>query len=114
MTTSFHTRERVDPSPRSLERIQRNQLIHRARLLRLDLVLVEVAVHLVDAVVELVEVLVPLRVEQVRAGQADRKRLAETLLDEGLEVGAVAGFDFLGEQARLRLALAAVARAERD
>ena len=70
---------------------RRDELEYRAGLLAFELIFVEVAVDLVVDRVELVEHLVLLAVEQVRADRADREAVAEALLDEDLEVGAVGG-----------------------
>src|SRR5690606_7627646 len=79
----------------SSERRADRDLIERARALALALASVDVAVQaggdqLVDAVaVEGAERLALLLVEQVHGRQAHHIAVAETLFDEGLEVGVV-------------------------
>src|SRR3546814_10322775 len=71
-----------------------------------------VASQLVVDRVELVEDLVLGRIEQVGRRQAHRQVPAEALLDESLQVVAVADGDFLADDAFVRIALLAVRHAE--
>src|SRR5690606_33085771 len=99
---------------RASERIPRDELEYRAGFLCLELVLVEVAVHLVADRVELVEHLALPAVEQVRADGADREAVAEALLEEDFEVGAVGRGYLLADHPAVGGTLLTVGRAEGD
>src|SRR3546814_738414 len=119
-TPGMEKESRLAPAPRYLmhraaprsERPAHHQLVARAGFLGFQLELVMVASQLVVDRVELVEDLVLGRIEQVGRRQAHRQVPAEALLDESLQVVAVADGDFLADDAFVRIALLAVRHAE--
>src|SRR5690606_23258356 len=92
-----HAPARGGRAARRSERPAHHQLVARARILGLELVLVVIAIELVADGVELVEDLVLGGIEQVRGRQPHRHAVAEPLLDEGFQVRAVADGDLLAD-----------------